>query len=77
MTTAPGVGTAAFAALQVVRTKGDSTDLQTVVVRDHNVLITVVFQGPHAHVGRYGPVQPALLRAGAIAVAGNIVGKLH
>jgi hypothetical protein len=77
MTAVPKLGTTAFAALQVVRARGDSTDLQTVLVRDHNVLVTVVFQGPHGHSGRYGPVAPALLRAGAIAAATDIVSKLH
>jgi hypothetical protein len=77
VTTVPRLGTAAFSALQVVRTAGDSTDLETVVVRDHNVVVTVVFQGPHSRSGRYGPVKPSLLQAGAIAAATDIVSRLH
>lgn len=77
MTSVPGLGTTAFGALQVVLAKGASTDLETVVVRDHNVIVTVVFQGPHGHTGRYGPVSVTLLRAGATAVARDIVSQLH
>jgi hypothetical protein len=77
MTSVPGLGTAAFGALQVVLARGASTDLETVVVRDHNVIVTVVFQGPHGHTGRYAPVSVTLLRAGATAVARNIVSQLH
>ena len=77
MTSVPGLGTTAFGALQVVLARGASTDLETVVVRDHNVIVTVVFQGPHGHTGRYGPVSVTLLRAGATAVARDIVSQLH
>jgi hypothetical protein len=77
VTAVPGVGTMAFGALQVVLAKGASTDLETVVVRDHNVIATVVFQGPHGHTGRYGPVSVTLLRAGAVAAAADIVSALH
>jgi hypothetical protein len=72
-----GLGTTAFAALQVVRVRGASTDLETVIARDHNVLVTVVFQGPHTHTGKYGPVSPAQLQAGATAAANDIVSGLH
>jgi hypothetical protein len=77
MTSVPGLGTAAFGALQVVLTSSASTDLETVVVRDHNVVVTVVFQGPHARTGRYGPVPVTLLRAGATAAARDIVSRLR
>ena len=77
MTSVPGLGTAAFGALQVVLARGASTDLETVVVRDHNVIVTVVFQGPHTHTGKYGPVPVTLLRAGATAAARDIVSRLH
>ena len=77
VTALPGLGTAAFAALQVVVARPGATDLETVVARDHNVLVTVVFQGPHGHTGRYGPVPPALLQAGAAAATRNIVSQLH
>jgi hypothetical protein len=77
VTGVPGLGTIAFAALQVVPARGDATDLETVVVRDHNVLVTVVFQGPHGHTARYKPVSPVLLRAGAVATARDILSRLH
>src|SRR5262249_54085219 len=77
MTSVPGLGTAAFGALQAVLTKSASTDLETVVVRDHNVIVTVVFQGPHARTGRYGPVPVTLLRGGATAAARDIVSRLR
>jgi len=77
MTSVPGIGTTAFGALQVVLARGASTDLETIVVRDHNVIVTVVFQGPHGHTGRYGPVSVTLLRAGATATARDIVSQLH
>jgi hypothetical protein len=71
------LGTAAFAVLQVVPASGDPTDLETVVARDRNAIVTVVFQGPHRRVGRYGPVPPGLLQAGAIAAARDIVSRFH
>jgi hypothetical protein len=72
-----GVGTAAFAALQVVRTRGLATDLETVVARDHNVVVTVVMQGPHSRSGKYHAAQQSELQSGAIAAATNIVASLH
>jgi hypothetical protein len=77
VTALPGLGTTAFAALQVVATRPDATDLETVVARDHNVIVTVVFQGAHGHTGRYGPVSPALLQAGAAAAARDVLSQLH
>ena len=77
VTMLPGLGTTAFAALQVIVARPDATDLETVVARDHNVIVTVVFQGPHGHTGRYGPVAPALLQSGAAAVARDVVSQLH
>ena len=75
VTSLPGLGTTAFAALQVIVTRPDATDLETVVARDHNVVVTVVFQGPHDHTARYGPVSPALLQAAA--AARNVLSQLH
>lgn len=77
VTSVPGLGTTAFAALQVVLARGASTDLETVVARDHNVIVTVVFQGPHAHTGKYRPVPVSVLQPGAAAVARDIVSSLH
>lgn len=76
VTTLPGLGTTAFAALQVIVAK-PTTDLETLVARDHNVIVTVVFQGPHGHTGRYGPVSPVLLQAGATAAARDVLSQLR
>lgn len=72
-----GLGTAAFAALQVVQARGDSTDLETVVARDSNVLITVVVQGPHARTGRYRAAPQSELQSTAIKAATDISHRLH
>jgi hypothetical protein len=72
-----GLGAAAFAALQVVQARGISTDLETVVARDHNVLITVVMQGPHARSGRYRAASQSELQSGAMAAATDVTRGLH
>lgn len=73
--TQPGnMGTQAFAALQVVRSPGNVTDIETVVTRFHNVLVTVVLQG--SHTGRYGPVNSTKLYGGAVAVARDVLSRL-
>jgi hypothetical protein len=72
-----GLGTAAFAALQIVQARGISTDLETVVARDHNVVITVVLQGPHARSGRYHAAPQSVLQSGAIAAATDITHGLY
>ena len=72
-----GLGTAAFAALQVVQARGISTDLETVVARDRNVVIAVVMQGPHGRSGRYHAASQSELQSGAIAVATDIAHGLH
>jgi hypothetical protein len=77
VTSVPRLGSVAFASLQVVLARGDATDLETVVARDNNVVVTVVFQGPHAHTGRYAPVSSTVLEAGAVAAARDVVSHLH
>ena len=72
-----GIGTAAFAALQIVQARGISTDLETVVTRDHNVVITVVLQGPHTRSGRYNAAPQSVLQSGAIATATDLTHSLH
>ena len=72
-----GLDTAAFAALQVIQARGVSTDLETVVARDHNVVITVVMQGPHARSGRYRAASQSELQSGAMAAATDISRGLH
>jgi hypothetical protein len=74
VTTMRGLGTASFSAFQVSSAGGDTTDLLTVVIRDHNVLITVVLEGlDHSSQGGYGPVSGAQLKTGALAVARDIL----
>ncbi|HEY7430455.1 MAG TPA: hypothetical protein VH641_06955 [Streptosporangiaceae bacterium] len=73
--TQPGhMGTQAFAALQLVRSGGNATYLESVVTRFHNVLVTVVLQG--SHTGRYGPVNTTQLYGGAVAVARDVLARL-
>jgi hypothetical protein len=75
ISTIAGLGTKAFSALQVTHGSGIRTDLMTVVVRDHNVLVTAVLQGNSGR-GGYGPVSPAQLRAGAIAATRDVIARL-
>jgi hypothetical protein len=77
VTTIHGLGTAAFSAFQVSTIGGDDTDLLTVVVRDRNVLITVMLEGlDHSSTGGYGPVSVSQLRTGALAAARDILAKV-
>ena len=65
-----GFGDEAFSAMQVFQTGGAVTDVATVVVRYHNVVVTVTLNGlQHSSRGRYGPVSPAQLSAAALAFA--------
>src|SRR5216683_2058384 len=74
---ASGNGSATFSALQVTTAGGDTTDLLTVVIRDRNVLVTVVLEGlDHSSKGGYGPVSAAQLKAGALAVARDILAQV-
>jgi hypothetical protein len=72
-----GLGSAAFIALQAVPAQGDPADLETVVARDRNVVVTVVLQGPSRRLGRYGAAPLSELQSGAIAAAKDIVSRLH
>lgn len=73
-----GIGNAGFAALQEPSAGGDTTDVVTVVVRERNVLVTVVFDGlAHSRTHHYGPVSAAQLRAGAVAAAREVLARLH
>jgi hypothetical protein len=71
------VGGVGFVALQIVRTRGLATDLETVVARDHNVVVTVVLQGPHSRDWRYHAAQQSELQSGAIAAAKDVMAGLH
>jgi hypothetical protein len=75
-----GLGSAAFSALQTFNTNGTTTYKATVIVRYHNVLVTVVVNGlQHAVTskGRYGPVAMTTLSAAAHQVAIEAVAQLH
>jgi hypothetical protein len=77
VTTMHGLGNAAFSAFQMSTAGGDSTDLLTVVVRDRNVLITVVLEGlDHSSTGGYGPVSAGQLKIGALTAVRDILAKV-
>jgi hypothetical protein len=78
VTTLGGLGSQAFTALQVFRVGGAVTDVATVVVRYHNVVVTVTLNGlQHSNRGNYGPVSEAQLSAAALAFAQAAVAALH
>jgi hypothetical protein len=65
-----GFGNQAFSAMQVFRAGGAVTDVATVMVRYHNVVVTVILNGlQHSNHGSYGPVSPSQLTAAALAFA--------
>ena len=69
-----GLGNAAFLAVQVWHTGGNTTDFVTVVGRERNVLVTVTLQGlDRAAGGGYGPVDVATLQAGALAISHHVL----
>ena len=74
LTWVAGLGSSAFAAAQLPRP--GPTNLVTVVVRDRNVLITVVSEGPADHQGGYSPASPPQLQAAAAAAARDILAHL-
>jgi hypothetical protein len=70
LTLLPGLGNQAFSSLQVFREGGAVTDVATVVVRYHNVIVTVTVNGlQHSNRGNYGPVSTSQLSAAALAFA--------
>jgi hypothetical protein len=65
-----GLGDEAFSATQVFRRGGAVTDVATVVVRYHNVVVTATLNGlEHSNQGSYGPVSLSGLSAAALAFA--------
>ena len=73
-----GFGNQAFSALQVFHVGGAVTDVATVMVRYHNVVVTVTLNGlEHSNKGTYGPVSEAQLAAAAMAFARAAEGSLH
>ena len=73
----PGLGSSAFVALQVPSAGGDKSNLLTVVVRDRNVLITVVSQGPARARGGYQPVSSPALQAAAVTAARDVLARMR
>lgn len=67
-----GLGQAGLSALQVSRAGGARMDLVTVLVRDRNAVLTITMQGQASGNG-YGPVSVSQLRAGALAVARQVL----
>ena len=78
VTTLTGLGNEAFSTLQVFRGGGAVTDIATVVVRYHNVIVTVRLNGlEHSNHGSYGPVSRSQLSAAALAFAQAAEAGLH
>ena len=78
VTTVPSLGDEAFGAQQVFKAGGAVTDVATVVVRYHNVIVTATLNGlDHSNKGNYGPVTPSQLSAAALAFAQAAAGALH
>lgn len=73
-----GFGNQAFSALQVFHEGGAITDVATVLVRYHNVVVTVTLDGlEHSNRGSYGPVSENALSAAALAFARAAEASLH
>ena len=73
-----GLGDQAFSATQVFRRGGAVTDVATVVVRFHNVVVSVTLNGlEHSNRGSYGPVSMSALSSAALAFAQAAEAALH
>ena len=73
-----GFGDQAFSALQVFHVGGAVTDVATVMVRYHNVIVTVKLNGlERSNKGNYGPVSKPQLAAAAMAFARAAEASLH
>ena len=73
-----GFGDQAFSALQVFHVGGAVTDVATVMVRYHNVVVAVTLNGlEHSNKGNYGPVSKTQLAAAAMAFAQAAEGSLN
>jgi len=78
ISTLSGLGNEAFSATQVFRRGGAVTDVATVVVRYHNVVVTATLNGlEHSNIGDYGPVSLSELSAAALAFAQAAETTLH
>lgn len=73
-----GFGSQAFTAQQVFHVGGAVTDVATVMVRDHNVVVTVTLDGlARSNRGNYGPVSQSQLAQAAMAFAQAAEKSLH
>ena len=78
VTTLSGLGNEAFSAMQVFRVGGATSDQATVIIRFHNVLVTVELSGlEHSNKGHYGPVDKSQLATAALAFAQAAYASLH
>ena len=78
VTPLPGFGNQASSAMQVFHAGGAITDVATVLVRYHNVVVTVTLDGlEHSNRGSYGPVSQSALSAAALAFARAAEASLH
>jgi hypothetical protein len=78
VTAVSGLGNEGFSAAQVFRRGGAVTDVATVVVRYHNVVVTVTLNGlDQSNHGTYGPVSAASLTSAAQAFAQAAQSALH
>jgi hypothetical protein len=76
-----GLGNQAFSAIQVFKVSGAPTDVATVIVRYHNVIVSATMSGPaateHTKKGVYDPANESQLSAAALAFAQAAVAALH
>jgi len=78
VSTLSGLGDEAFSATQVFRRGGAVTDVATVIVRFHNVVVSVTLNGlAQSNHGSYGPVSMSDLSAAALAFAQAAAATLH
>jgi hypothetical protein len=78
VTSLGGLGNEALSAVQVFRRGGAVTDVATVVIRYHNVIVTATLDGlAHSSTGDYGPVSVSDLSAAALAFAQAAEATLH
>jgi hypothetical protein len=78
VTSLGGLGNEALSAVQVFRRGGAVTDVATVVIRYHNVIVTATVNGlDHSNSGNYGPVSASDLSAAALAFAQAAEATLH
>jgi hypothetical protein len=76
ITTLAKTGQRAFTAYQREKAGGIVTDVVTVVVLEHNVVVTVAMQGQESGKG-FGPVPLGDLEAGAQAAAGDVLTQVR